>query len=114
MAGAATDVMIRLPETFRRAQKCSTANGRLSRQVYLANLSILEMAIKELDRLSTPEIDEAKVCADLNGDNDTEIRVQVIKDRPSRYVGRPRVSRSTRCCIPRAGNSCTRSAMSGP
>jgi hypothetical protein len=85
--GSTDDVMVRLPEAFQRAQKCSTADGELSRQVYLANLSILEMAIKDLDAISVPALEEAVVCADLNNDGDQADTVTRIEGRPQTYVG---------------------------
>ncbi|HCK25842.1 MAG TPA: hypothetical protein DHW52_01490, partial [Alcanivorax sp.] len=64
--GSTDDVMVRLPEPF-RTSTCAD-NDAASRDVYLANLSLMEMAIKELDRISTPPINEQAVCADLDGD----------------------------------------------
>ena len=61
--GATDDVMIRLPETFRR-----DGQGRYSRDVYRANLAIVEAAIKGFEAISTPPVDERRVGADLNGD----------------------------------------------
>jgi hypothetical protein len=61
--GSTDDVMIRLPDEFRR-----DARGRESRDVYLANLSILEMNIKGLAEVSTWPIDERAVGIDLDGD----------------------------------------------
>ena len=50
--------MIRLPEAFR---SIDAETGDYSRDVYLANLVILEAAIKNLERLASPSIDETKV-----------------------------------------------------
>jgi hypothetical protein len=61
--GSTDDVMIRLPEQFRR-----DARGRESRDVYRANLAILEMNIKGLSEVSTWPIDERTVGIDLDGD----------------------------------------------
>ena len=61
--GSTDDVMIRLPEAFRR-----DAHGRASRDVYLANLSVLELSIKGLQSISSPPIDEVAVGSDLDGD----------------------------------------------
>ncbi len=60
--GSAGDVMIRLPAPFRQHQ------GRESRDLYLANLSLLEMAIKQRDQLSVPGLSERRAGIDLNGD----------------------------------------------
>ncbi len=61
--GATDDVMIRLPAPFR-----SDAGGRYSRDVYRANLAIVEANIKDLDAISTRPVHEARVGTDLNGD----------------------------------------------
>jgi hypothetical protein len=61
--GSTDDVMIRLPEIFRR-----DARGRESRHVYRANLAVLEMGIKGLAQVSTSPIDERAVGIDLDGD----------------------------------------------
>jgi hypothetical protein len=61
--GSTDDVMIRLPEQFRR-----DARGRESRDVYRANLALLEMNIKGLTEVSTWPIDERAVGIDLDGD----------------------------------------------
>ena len=78
--GATDDVMIRLPEAFRR-----TSAGEESRDVYLANLTILEANIKEIERLDTPAIDERVVEQDLDGDGQQGVAHQV--KQPTRYVG---------------------------
>jgi hypothetical protein len=78
--GATDDVMIRLPPAFRR----NTA-GRESRDVYSANLAILEMAIKDLPSVETPPIDERRIGRDLDGDGQRGI---VKRARAAnRYVG---------------------------
>lgn len=63
--GSTDDVMIRLPEDF-STSNCS--NAQYSRDIYLANLSLLEMAIKDLASISTPPIDETELCEDINFD----------------------------------------------
>lgn len=78
--GSTDDVMIRLPEPFRQ-----TAAGDPSRDVYLANLAVLEMAIKDLDEVSVPPIDETAVDADLDGDGQLGSATSVR--RPDRYFG---------------------------
>ena len=78
--GSTDDVMIRLPAKFRQ-----TADGRRTRDVYMANLAIAEMAIKDMAAISLPEIDEAAVGRDLNGDG-ARTRVTEIR-RPEDYVG---------------------------
>ncbi len=61
--GSTDDVQIRLPPAFR-----STTDGRESRDVYFANLALLEMAFQDLDRVSLPAVDEAAIGVDLDGD----------------------------------------------
>ncbi|MEE2651807.1 MAG: hypothetical protein VYE54_03695, partial [Pseudomonadota bacterium] len=77
------DLMIRLPATFRQASR--GGDGQSSKDASLANLSILEMAIKDLHDISTPDIDERAFCVDLNGDEELSV-VNRIK-RPEHYVG---------------------------
>lgn len=84
--GNTDDVMVRLPARFREARACSSEG--YSREVYLANLSILEMAMKELDRISVPPLDETRLCADLNGDGAIQGEITEIAPRPDNYVGR--------------------------
>lgn len=61
--GSTDDVMIRLPEVFR-----TTAGGAPSRDVYRANLAILEANIKDLPSIGTRPLNEDAVGADLDGD----------------------------------------------
>lgn len=63
--GATDDVMIRLPEAF-STTRC--ADAQYSHDTYLANLAILEMAIKDLANITTPLIDENNICQDINHD----------------------------------------------
>ena len=78
--GSTDDVMIRLPGAFR-----TTTEGSYSRQVYQANLAIVEANIKGLAAISTPPLDERRVGADLNGDGKHGV-VEVIT-AVNRYVG---------------------------
>ncbi|MEO1016360.1 MAG: hypothetical protein AAFY56_01515 [Pseudomonadota bacterium] len=78
--GSTDDVMIRLPEAFR-----STSEGQPSRDAYLANLSLVEMAFKDLEVISTPPIDETVVGVDLNDDGELSV-VEMIDARDT-YVG---------------------------
>ncbi len=76
--GSTDDVMIRLAKPFRMTRGCSGGGTKASRDVYLANLSLVEMAIKGLDRIDTPPIDETAVCADLDGDgNDAGVATAI-------------------------------------
>jgi hypothetical protein len=61
--GSTDDVMIRLPEPYR-----SDSNGSYSRDIYRANLAIVEAGIKGLSSIGTLPIDERAVGADLDGD----------------------------------------------
>ncbi|AFT69065.1 hypothetical protein B5T_00781 [Alloalcanivorax dieselolei B5] len=79
--GSTDDVMVRLPEKFRT----STCQAGESRDVYLANLSLMEMAIKELDRIDTPPLDEQAVCADLDGDGRLATAATLL--RRDHYLG---------------------------
>jgi hypothetical protein len=82
--GSTDDVLIRLPEAF-RTSPASCMGDVYSRDTYLANLSILEAAIKDLDTISVPAIDENEFCADLNNDGMlTEITEITV---PEQYVG---------------------------
>ncbi|RXF04636.1 hypothetical protein [Pseudoalteromonas sp. PS5] len=77
--GSTGDVMIRLADAFR--EKGDTYN----QDVYLTNLSLVEMAVKGLDEISTPLISELRVGEDLNGDGKIA-QVNKIKRR-LHYVG---------------------------
>jgi hypothetical protein len=81
--GSTDDVMLRLPATFRE-QSCSGGGG-YSRDTYIANLAILEAAIKDLSTVSVPPIDENAFCTDLNGDSLLGV-INTIQ-RPTHYVG---------------------------
>ncbi|MEZ5932343.1 MAG: hypothetical protein R3F54_10380 [Alphaproteobacteria bacterium] len=78
--GSTDDVMLRLPEPFRQ-----TADGTPSRDVYLANLAAVEMAIKDLPEITTPAIDENAVGQDLDGDG--ALGSAATMQRPSHYLG---------------------------
>lgn len=78
--GATDDVMIRLPAPFRR-----TARGAYSRDVYKANLAILEARIKGLSSVSARDVDENAVGEDLDGDGRLGIAREIR--RVSRFVG---------------------------
>lgn len=80
--GSTDDVMMRLPESF-RSQSCKGSGP--SRDTYIANLAILEAAIKDLHTITLPPVDEKAFCTDLNGDG----RLGVVSSiqRPAFYVG---------------------------
>ncbi|WP_440056332.1 hypothetical protein ACSLBF_19675 (plasmid) [Pseudoalteromonas sp. T1lg65] len=77
--GSTGDVMIRLDRAFQ------TRTGRYNKDVYLTNLSLVEMAVKDLDSISVPEISEANVGQDLNGDGVLSIVKRITK--LDTYVG---------------------------
>lgn len=78
--GSTDDVMIRLPESFR-----NNSQGQFSKSIYIANLTILEAAVKNLDTLSTPPLDENELGADLNNDGQMGVINEII--RPDHYLG---------------------------
>lgn len=61
--GSTDDVMIRLAAPFR-----TDKSGHYSRDIYKANLAILEAAIKGVPSISSLPIDESQVGRDLDGD----------------------------------------------
>lgn len=77
--GSTGDVMIRLPRAFQ------TVNGLYSKDVYLANLSLTELAVKGLEVISVPLISERVVGQDLNGDGQLGQITHITKQ--ARYVG---------------------------
>ena len=79
--GSSDDVMIRLPDVFRRNEA-----GEQSRDVYLANLALLEIGIKSLAEVDTFPLDERRVGVDLDGDG---VRGRTTRVRArDHYVGR--------------------------
>ena len=78
--GSTDDVMVRLPAAFR-----TTDGGDDSRDVYRANLALLEIAIKDLDRVGANAIDERIVGTDLDGDGTLSTATEVR--RRASYVG---------------------------
>lgn len=78
--GSTDDVMIRLPKPFRLDQ-----NGKYSKDVYLANLAIVEATIKGKNRISIMPLDESRVGKDLNGDG-RETVIQEVTE-VDQYVG---------------------------
>ncbi len=61
--GATDDVMIRLAEPFRTDRE-----GRYSRDVYKANLALVEANIKGLREIAVAGVDERAIGVDLDGD----------------------------------------------
>lgn len=61
--GSTDDVQIRLAAKFHTG-----TDGRESRDVYFANLALLEMAFQDFDTISLPAVDERAIGADIDGD----------------------------------------------
>ncbi len=78
--GSTGDAMIRLPEAFQQRQ------GEYSEDVYLANLTLLEMALKDVNSLAVPQLNEQTIGMDLNGDGVLSEAITRIQ-RQSHYVG---------------------------
>ncbi len=78
--GSTDDVMIRLPAPFRQ-----NLLGHYSRDVYKANLAILEATIKGVDKVSSLPINEKKVGVDLDGNS--ELSTAHFVTQVDAYVG---------------------------
>ncbi len=78
--GSTDDVMIRLDKPYRTNTK-----GEYSRDIYKANLAILEANIKGLNSIGSLPIDEHNVNVDLNGDNQLTVITEISK--VDSYVG---------------------------
>lgn len=78
--GSTDDVMIRLPEIYR-----TDKDGNYSRDVYKANLAILEATIKGVSEIRTLPVNETLIGTDLDGDGvlGTAHRISTITS----YVG---------------------------
>ena len=78
--GSTDDVLIRLPAAFR-----TTAEGVESRDVYMANLALLEIAFQDFEQVDLPPVNEVAVGTDLDGDGHLG-RTTLILRRDS-YLG---------------------------
>lgn len=78
--GSTDDVMIRLPKKF------SEIRGEFSRDLYFANLSLLEMAVTGMNQIETPSINEAAIDSDIDGDGVYSVRSSQMK-RTDYYLG---------------------------
>ncbi|MGQ9426566.1 hypothetical protein ACXYTJ_10785 [Gilvimarinus sp. F26214L] len=78
--GSTDDVMIRLEEPFRQL------GGEFSRDVYYANLALLELAISGELKTSSIALNERHLQTDLNGDGKLTAGVTQVQRR-SHYVG---------------------------
>ncbi|GAB4359744.1 MAG: hypothetical protein Kow0026_21580 [Oricola sp.] len=78
--GSTDDVLIRLPDRFRRL-----ADGTVSRDVYFANLALLEIAFQDYESVSLPPVDETAIGADIDGDGMLSV-ARTMRRRAS-YLG---------------------------
>ncbi len=78
--GSTDDVMIRLDKVYRQNE-----DGEESRDVYKANLAILEANFKGLEKITAWPIDEHNVGLDLNGDGKLSTVSEVLA--LDHYVG---------------------------
>ncbi|WDE14691.1 hypothetical protein H3N35_27515 [Thalassomonas haliotis] len=78
--GSTGDAMIRLPAPFRQL------NGEFSRDVYFANLALVEMTMKDLAQISLPAISEQLIGEDLNGDGKLSKSIEWLRRRAF-YLG---------------------------
>lgn len=78
--GSTDDVMIKLPEEYR-----TDKNGNYSRDIYKANLAILEAKIKGVDHIGSLPIDERAVGVDLDQDGRLTTATEITD--VSAYVG---------------------------
>lgn len=78
--GSTDDVMIRLPEAYMQI------DGKYSRDVYYANLALVEMAIADTQNTSTIALNENVIGTDLNGNGQLDSNVEHII-RQNNYVG---------------------------
>ena len=79
-SGSTGDAMIRLPVAFQQRK------GQYSEDVYLANLTLLEMALKDVHTLAVPELNEQTIGMDLDGNGALSEAITHIQ-RQSHYVG---------------------------
>lgn len=78
--GSTDDVMIRLAEPFRTDKE-----GNYSREIYKANLAIVEALIKGVTSIGSLPIDEGKIGQDLDGDGELKTARSVTD--PKDWVG---------------------------
>ncbi|WP_068087172.1 hypothetical protein [Polycladidibacter stylochi] len=78
--GSTDDVLIRLPKEFRQ-----TVDGNPSRDVYMANLALTEIAFQDLQSVSLPTVDEQKIGQDIDGDGKLTKTQSII--RRDSYLG---------------------------
>ncbi len=80
--GSTDDVMIRLPAIFYK-----TSEGSFSRDVYKANLALIEANIKGKNTMSALTFNEQVINVDLNGDGQLTTAVSEVNAQREHYVG---------------------------
>jgi len=78
--GSTDDVLIRLPARFR-----TLADGMVSRDVYIANLALLEIAFQDYESVTLPPVDENAIGADIDGDG--KLSTAETIQRREHYLG---------------------------
>ena len=78
--GSIGDVMIRLPKPFREL------NGIYNQDVYFTNMALLEMAMKDIDSISSFPVSEISMGIDIDNDGQETEGITEISYR-SEYVG---------------------------
>lgn len=78
--GSTGDAMIRLPKAFREL------NGQYSKDIYFANLALVEMAMKMSDEITVPQLSEKAINIDLNNDGKLGDNIEKMV-RQETYVG---------------------------
>ncbi|MEW6989606.1 hypothetical protein AADZ91_02860 [Colwelliaceae bacterium 6441] len=78
--GATDDVLIRLPKAFREL------NGEFDQEVYLTNLSLVEMSIKAIAQMDIYAANELRINHDLNQDGKLTPSVASVKKRDN-FIG---------------------------
>jgi len=78
--GSTGDVMIRLPAEFQNK------DGQFNKDIYFANLALVEMALKNSSRISTIPLLEVEVGQDLDDDGKLESEIIEI-ERRAHYFG---------------------------
>jgi len=81
--GSTDDVMIRLPIEFRTSNCINMIDNK---DVYIANLGLLELAIQGRDAVTIPRVDERNICDDINGDGEITNNVSRMIKRKN-YFG---------------------------
>lgn len=78
--GSTGDAMIRLPANFQQS------NGSYDRTIYMLNLSLVEMALKDIESLTVAPVNEKRLRIDINKDGELhEHETELV--RTSHYLG---------------------------